>query len=119
MENIKVDISPEHVYVFTPKGKILQLPKGSTAVDFAYQIHSDVGNTCIGCRINSEPALLSRELKNGEMVEIITGTTPSPNPQWLSSVRTGRARAEIRQFLRQLSDEGSVKSANKIGRAHV
>ena len=112
MENIKVDISPEHVYVFTPKGKILQLPKGSTAVDFAYQIHSDVGNTCIGCRINSEPALLSRELKNGEMVEIITGTTPSPNPQWLSSVRTGRATAEIRQFLRQLSGEGSVKSAN-------
>lgn len=112
MENIKVDISPEHVYVFTPKGKILQLPKGSTAVDFAYQIHSDVGNTCIGCRINSEQALLSRELKNGEMVEIITGPTPSPNPQWLSSVRTGRARAEIRQFLRQLSDEGSIKSAN-------
>lgn len=112
MENIKVDISPEHVYVFTPKGKILQLPKGSTAVDFAYQIHSDVGNTCIGCRINSEPALMSRELKNGEMVEIITGPTPSPNPQWLSSVRTGRARAEIRQFLRQLSEEGSVKSAN-------
>ncbi len=111
MENIKVDISPEHVYVFTPKGKILQLPKGSTAVDFAYQIHSDVGNTCIGCRINGEHALLTRELKNGEMVEIITGSVPSPNPQWLASVRTGRARAEIRQFLRQLSDDDSIKSA--------
>lgn len=108
MENIKVDIFPDRVYVFTPKGKIIQLPKGATAVDFAYQIHSDVGNSCIGCRINSEPALLSRELKNGEMVEIITGPKPSPNPQWLSSVRTGRARAEIRQYMRQLSLDGSI-----------
>lgn len=103
MENIKVDIFPDRVYVFTPKGRIIQLPKGSTAVDFAYQIHTDVGNSCIGCKINGEPALLTRELANGEMVEIITGPKPSPNPQWLSTVRTGKARAEIRQFMRQLS----------------
>ncbi len=114
MENIKVDISPDRVYVFTPKGKIIELPKHSTAVDFAYQIHSDVGNQCIGCRINGESALLSRELRNGEVVEIVTGNTPSPNPQWLSTVRTGRARAEIRQYLRQLSREGSIELGMKL-----
>ncbi len=114
MENIKIDIFPDRVYVFTPKGKIIQLPKHSTAVDFAYQIHSDVGNSTIGCRINGENALLSRELKNGEVVEILTGPTPSPNPQWLTTVRTGRARAEIRQYLRQLSKEGSVQLGQQL-----
>ncbi len=114
MENIKVDISPDRVYVFTPRGKIVQLPKHATAVDFAYQIHSDVGNTCVGCRINGEAALLSRELRNGEVVEIITGSTPSPNPQWLSTVRTGRARAEIRQYLRQLDKDGSIDLGKKL-----
>lgn len=108
MENIKVEIFPDRVYVFTPKSKIIQLPKGSTAVDFAYQIHSDVGNACTGCRINGEPASLTRKLNNGEMVEIITGSESCPNPQWLATVRTGRARAEIRQYLRQLDSASSI-----------
>jgi RelA/SpoT family (p)ppGpp synthetase len=109
MENIKVEIFPDRVYVFSPKGKIIQLPKGSTPVDFAYQIHSDVGNSCVGCRINGEHAPLTHQLKNGEMVEIITAEKPCPNPQWLATVRTGRARAEIRQFLRNQDKEGSVE----------
>lgn len=108
MENIKVEIFPDQVYVFTPKGKIIQLPKGATSVDFAYQIHSDVGNACVGCRINGEPAALTRPLQNGEMVEILTGPISCPNPQWLASVRTGRARAEIRQYLRGLDENGSI-----------
>ena len=114
MENIKVDIFPDRVYVFSPRGKIFQLPKGSTAVDFAYQIHSDLGNCCIGCEINGERAALTQELKNGEMVNIIKGDKPTPNPSWLSSVRTGRARAEIRQYMRSLSKEGKIELGAKL-----
>lgn len=114
MENIKVEIFPDRVYVFTPKGRIVQLTKGSTAVDFAYQIHSDIGNACIGCRINGEPSLLTRQLHNGEMVEIITGPKACPNPQWLATVRTGRARAEIRQYLRQLDKDGSTELGRNL-----
>lgn len=114
MENIKVDIFPDRVYVFSPQGKIFQLPKGSTPIDFAYQIHSDLGNCAVGCEINGESALLTRELKSGEMVKIIKGDKPAPNPQWLASVRTGRARAEIRQFMRSLSTEGSIQLGEEL-----
>lgn len=114
MENIKVDIFPDRVYVFSPQGKIFQLPKGATPIDFAYQIHSDLGNCAVGCEINGESALLTRELKNGEMVKIIKGDKPAPNPQWLASARTGRARAEIRQFMRSLSEEGSIQLGEEL-----
>lgn len=114
MENIKVDIFPDRVYVFSPQGKIIQLPKGATAVDFAYQIHSDLGNCCVGCEINGERAPLTQQLKNGEMINIIKGDKPTPNPSWLSSVRTGRARAEIRQYMRSLSAEGKIELGREL-----
>lgn len=109
LENIKVDLFPNRVYAFTPKGKIISLPKGSTPVDFAYQIHTDVGNQTKDCRINGEPKPLSTELHNGDMVEIVTNPAASPSPEWLEFVHSGRARAEIRQYLRNCRFEDSVR----------
>jgi GTP pyrophosphokinase len=100
LEHLKVDLFPDEVYVFTPKGKILALPKGATAVDFAYAVHSGVGNSCVAVRINQELAPLRTELHNGDHVEIITGSLAKPNPAWLNYVITGRARSHIRHFLK-------------------
>lgn len=100
IENIKVDLFPNRLYAFTPKGQIISLPRGSTPVDFAYQIHTDVGNHTNGCRINGEDRPLSAQLHNGDMVEIITSPDASPSPEWLDFIHSGRARAEIRQYLR-------------------
>ncbi len=109
IENIKIDLFPDRVYVFTPKSRIIALPKGSTPVDFAYQIHTDVGNHTVGCRVNGEQASLNRELRNGEMVEIITDAAATPNPEWLRYVRSGKARAEVRQYLRTMKFGDAVK----------
>ena len=109
LENIKVDLFPNRVYAFTPKGKIISLPKGGTAVDFAYQVHTDVGNQTQGCRINGESKPLSTELHNGDMVEIITDPSATPSPEWLEFVHSGRARAEIRQYLRNCRFDDSVR----------
>mgnify|MGYP001319996850 CR=1 FL=1 len=114
MENIKVDLFPDKVYVFTPKGKIVSLPRGATPVDFAYGIHTDVGNRCVAARINSEIQPLRAELKNGDVVEIVTGPVARPNPNWLSFVRTGKARAEIRHFLRTIKREESVELGERL-----
>ena len=100
LEHLKIDLFPDEVYVFTPKGKILALPKGATAVDFAYAVHSDVGNSCVAVRINQDLAPLRTELHNGDHVEIVTGSLAKPNPAWLNYVVTGRARAHIRHFLK-------------------
>ena len=100
LEHLKIDLFPDEVYVFTPKGKILALPKGATAVDFAYAVHSGIGNACVAVRINQELAPLRTELHNGDHVEIITGALAKPNPAWLNYVMTGRARAHIRHFLK-------------------
>jgi GTP pyrophosphokinase len=108
MENIKVDLFPDKVYVFTPKGKIVSLPRGATPVDFAYSIHTDVGNRCVAVRINGDVQPLRTELRNGDVVEIVTGPVARPNPSWLAFVRTGRARAEIRHFLRTMKREESI-----------
>jgi RelA/SpoT family (p)ppGpp synthetase len=108
MENIKVDLFPDKVYVFTPKGKIVSLPRGATPIDFAYSIHTDVGNRCIAVRINGDTQPLRTELRNGDVVEIVTGPVARPNPSWLGFVRTGRARAEIRHFLRTMKREESI-----------
>jgi GTP pyrophosphokinase len=108
MENIKVDLFPDKVYVFTPKGKIVSLPRGATPVDFAYSIHTDVGNRCVAVHINGDVQPLRTELRNGDVVEIVTGPVARPNPSWLGFVRTGRARAEIRHFLRTMKREESV-----------
>jgi GTP pyrophosphokinase len=114
MENIKVDLFPDKVYVFTPRGKIVSMPRGATPVDFAYSIHTDVGNKCVAARINSELQPLRTELRNGDVVEIVTGPVAQPNPSWLSFVRTGRARAEIRHFLRTMKREESIELGERL-----
>lgn len=109
LEHLKIDLFPDEVYVFTPKGRIFALPKGATAVDFAYAVHSDVGNCCVAVRINQELAPLRTELHNGDHVEIITAALAKPNPAWLNYVVTGRARAHIRHFLKS---QQSTESAH-------
>ncbi|MBX3629660.1 MAG: bifunctional (p)ppGpp synthetase/guanosine-3',5'-bis(diphosphate) 3'-pyrophosphohydrolase [Nitrosomonas sp.] len=114
LEHLKVDLFPGDVYVFTPQGKILTLPRRSTAVDFAYAIHSDIGNCCVAAKINGENAPLRSELKNGDRVEIITAPYAKPNPSWLSYVMTGRARSHIRHFLRTIQYEESVELGERM-----
>jgi GTP pyrophosphokinase len=106
-DHIKIDLFPDAVYVFTPQSKILSLPRGATVMDFAYAIHSGVGNRAVSARINGEEAPLRTELNNGDVVEIITGDHAEPNPAWLSFVKTGRARSKIRHHLKTLAQEES------------
>ncbi len=100
IENVKIDLFPDEVYVFTPKGRILELPSGATPVDFAYAIHSDVGNSCVAANIDRRLAPLSTALTNGQTVTIITAPGARPNPAWLNFVVTGKARSNIRHFLK-------------------
>ncbi|MBB1075879.1 RelA/SpoT family protein [Rhodoferax sp. 4810] len=102
LDDVKIDLFPDEVYVFTPKGEILVLPKGATIVDFAYAIHSDVGNTCVGGRIDRHLAPLRTPLHSGQTVEIITAPSGTPNAAWLNFVVTGKARANIRTYLKNL-----------------
>ncbi len=113
-ENVKIDLFPDEVYVFTPKGKIMALPQGATPVDMAYAIHTDVGNCCIAARINHELIPLRTELRNGDVVEIITAAHANPNPAWLSYVKTGRARSKIRHFLRTVQNEESASLGERL-----
>ncbi len=108
LEHFKVDLFPDEVYVFTPKGKILALPKGSSAVDFAYAVHTDIGNRCVAVKINQELAPLRTELKNGDHVEIITATNAKPNPMWLNYVVSGKARSHIRHYLKSMQSSESA-----------
>nr|WP_284048173.1 RelA/SpoT family protein [Marinobacter sp. ATCH36] len=100
IEHVKVDLFPDEIYVFTPKGKIMELPSGATPVDFAYAIHTDIGNACVACRINRNLGSLSQPLQSGQTVEIITAPGARPNPAWLSFVVTGKARSSIRHVLK-------------------
>jgi RelA/SpoT family (p)ppGpp synthetase len=118
-EDVKVDLFPDEVYVFTPKGKIMALPYGATAVDFAYAVHTDVGNHCSAARINHELAPLRTELKNGDLVEIITSPDASPNPVWLNYVKTGRARSKIRHFLRTTQNVESARLGERLLRQEL
>jgi GTP diphosphokinase / guanosine-3',5'-bis(diphosphate) 3'-diphosphatase len=102
LEHVKVDLFPDEVYVFTPRGRILVLPRGATVVDFAYAIHSDVGNTCVAARIDRRLAPLRTELRSGQTVEIINAPGAAPNPAWLNFVVTGKARANVRAYLKNL-----------------
>jgi guanosine-3',5'-bis(diphosphate) 3'-pyrophosphohydrolase len=108
LEHVKVDLFPGEVYVFTPKGQILSLARGATAVDFAYAVHTDIGNRCIACKINYENMPLRTELRNGDRVEIFTAPNAAPNPNWLGFVKTGKARAQIRHFLKTRQTEESA-----------
>ncbi len=106
-DHVKGDLFPDAVYVFTPKGQILALPRGATVVDFAYAIHSRVGERVVSARINNEAKPLRTELKNGDVVEVGTEATAQPDPAWLDFVRTGRARSKIRQHLKTLAQSES------------
>ena len=114
LENVKVDLFPDEVYVFTPQGKILVLPRGSTSVDFAYAVHTDIGNRCVACRINFELMPLRSELRNGDRVEIITSAHANPNPAWLAYVKSSKARAQIRHFLKTQQHEESVALGERL-----
>ena len=113
-DHIKIDLFPDAVYVFTPQSKILSLPRGATVMDFAYAIHSGVGNRAVSARINGEEAALRTELNNGDVVEIITGDHAEPNPAWLSFVKTGRARSKIRHHLKTLAQEESHQLGERM-----
>ncbi len=114
IENVKIDLFPDEVYVFTPKGRIMELPKGSTAVDFAYAVHTDVGNSCIACRINRRLAPLSEPLQSGQTVEIVTAPGARPNPAWLSFVVTGKARTHIRHALKLQRRSESINLGERL-----
>lgn len=114
LENVKIDLFPDEVYVFTPKGKIMAMPRGASAVDFAYAVHTDVGHHCTAARINHELAPLRTELRNGDLVEIITQSQATPNPMWLSYVKTGRARSKIRHFLRTVQTAESASLGERL-----
>jgi GTP pyrophosphokinase len=100
LEHVKIDLFPDAVYVFTPKGQIRALPRGATVLDFAYAVHSDLGNECVGAKVNNVQLPLRTELKNGDIVEISSAPNSQPNPVWLSFVKTGKARAAIRHYLK-------------------
>lgn len=114
IEHVKIDLFPDEIYVFTPKGAIFELPVGSTAVDFAYAIHTDVGNSCVACRISRRLAPLSEPLQSGQTVEIITAPGTQPNPAWLSFVVTGKARSNIRHYLKNQKHSESVALGRRL-----
>jgi GTP diphosphokinase / guanosine-3',5'-bis(diphosphate) 3'-diphosphatase len=114
LEHLKVDLFPDEVYVFTPKGKIMALPHGATCVDFAYAVHTDIGNRCVAAKINYELVPLRSELKNGDRVEIITAAHAKPNPSWLNYVVTAKARHHIRHFLKTMQYEESAHLGERL-----
>ena len=114
LEHVKVDLYPDAVYVFTPRGRIFPLPRGATAIDFAYYVHTDIGNHAIAAKIDGMQSPLRTELKSGNVVEILTAPTARPNPSWLNFVRTGRARSEIRHFLKTMKFEESVSLGQRL-----
>jgi guanosine-3',5'-bis(diphosphate) 3'-pyrophosphohydrolase len=114
LEHLKVDLFPDEVYVFTPKGKIMAMPRGATAVDFAYAVHTDIGNRCVAVKINQELMPLRTELKNGNRVEIITASHAKPNPLWLNFVATAKARSHIRHFLKTMHFDESVQLGERL-----
>jgi RelA/SpoT family (p)ppGpp synthetase len=114
LESVKVDLFPDKVYVFTPKGKILRLPSGATAVDFAYAIHTDVGNRCVAAKVDRRLVPLRTPLRNGQTVEIITAKGATPNPSWSSFLVTAKARAAIRQYLKNMKRGEAVELGRRM-----
>ena len=114
LEHLKVDLFPDEIYVFTPKGKILVLPKGATPVDFAYSVHTDIGSRCLSVRINGELKPLRMPLRNGDTVEILTAPYAKPNPAWLEYVITGKARTHIRHYLKTMQHEQSAMLGERL-----
>jgi len=114
IESVKIDLFPDEIYVFTPKGRILELPRGATAVDFAFAVHTDVGNSCVACRINRRLAPLSEPLQSGQTVEILTAPGARPNPSWFNYAVTAKARTNIRHFLKHQTREDSVALGRRL-----
>jgi len=114
LETVKIDLFPESVYVFTPKGRIIELPRGSTAVDFAYAIHTDVGNSCVGVRIDRRLAPLGTKVETSQTVDIITAPGAYPNPAWLNFVVTAKARTNIRHYLKNLQFKEAVYLGKRL-----
>ena len=114
IEHVKTDLFPDEVYVFTSKGDIISLPSGATPVDFAYAVHTDVGNSCIACKINGQLASLSEPLQSGAKIKIITAKDVQPNPSWLNFVKTAKARSAIRHFLKFQQHEESVALGKRL-----
>jgi guanosine-3',5'-bis(diphosphate) 3'-pyrophosphohydrolase len=114
LEHVKVDLFPDAVYVFTPKGKIVSLPRGATVIDFAYSIHTDVGNHAVASKVNGEDVPLRTELANGDSISITTSQTSRPSAQWLNYARTGRARSEIRHYLRTVQYDESAAFGERL-----
>ncbi|KMV30498.1 bifunctional GTP diphosphokinase/guanosine-3',5'-bis pyrophosphate 3'-pyrophosphohydrolase [Photobacterium swingsii] len=114
IENVKSDLFPDEIYVFTPKGRIVELPVGATAVDFAYAVHTDVGNACVGARVDRQPYPLSKPLKNGQTIDIISAPGARPNAAWLNYVVTSRARARIRQVLKTMRRDESITLGRRL-----
>ena len=114
MDSVKVDLFPEEVYVFTPRGDVKELPKGSSPVDFAYSIHTDVGHRCIGARVNGKLVPLKTELHNGDIIEVMTSPNQTPSKDWLKYVRTSKARNKIRQWIKAEQREKSVQLGRDI-----
>ena len=114
LEHLKVDLFPDEVYIFTHKGQIMALPRGATAVDFAYAVHTDIGNRCVAVKINQELMPLRSELKNGDRVEIVTAAHAKPNPLWLNFVVTAKARSHIRHFVKTMHFQESVQLGERL-----
>jgi (p)ppGpp synthase/HD superfamily hydrolase len=112
IDNLKVDLFPQEVFVFTPKGSIIKLPRGSTLVDFAYAVHTDLGNSCVSARVDKQLVPLQTQLESGMTVEIITAEHARPNPLWLNYVITARARTAIRNRLKHIEEQ----EASELGR---
>ena len=113
-DHVKVDLFPDAVYVFTPKSRIMAMPRGATVVDFAYAVHSNICDRTMAAKINGEQVPLRTELRNGDVIEIITSTVASPNPAWLGFVRTGRARSKIRHHLKTMAQTESRELGEKL-----
>ncbi|MBT8139145.1 MAG: RelA/SpoT family protein [Gammaproteobacteria bacterium] len=114
IENVKIDLFPEEVYVFTPRGDIMELPVGATPIDFAYAVHTDIGNACVGCKINRRLSTLSQPLDSGQTVEVITAHGAKPNPAWLDIVVTSRARSQIRHYLKHQRRGESIELGQRL-----
>ena len=119
LENLRIDLFPEEIYVFTPKGQIMAMPRGATVVDFAYAVHSDVGNSCVAAKVGRRLVPLSTTLETGQSVEIITAPTSHPNPSWLNFVTTAKARSSIRQYLKQLRHEDAELLGRRLLNKHL
>ena len=126
LEHVKADLFPDEVYIFTPKGRIIELPTGATPIDFAYAVHTGIGNSCIACRVNGQLTPLSEPLESGQMVEIISDHEAQPNPNWLNFVVSAKARSAIRHYLKNQQHDESVdlgkrlldQSLNRLGTSY-